>query len=324
VGGRLTRTSSSPRPTVLCLVDKPLWAHCRKTDALAKALDDRYDIVKRYQAEVTAADIERSDLVLLYYWLQVDRLGVLREVLERKRDRLLIGICSHSELSGARRDDGLATLRALPRTVFANSRLLCDEFQPLLGRAIHFTPNGVDTILFRPPPVDERGRQHRPLRVGWAGSLMNHGAEHRGVHEFIAPAVARVPDAELHLAVREERWRAHAEMVDFYRSIDAYVCASRNEGTPNPCLEAAACGVPVITTRVGNMPDFIRDGENGFLVERDIADIASKLARLTDPDARASLGAAARTTALAWDWRLQASRYDAMFRNTLEPISPRP
>ena len=74
--------------------------------------------------------------------------------------------------------------------------------------------------------------------------------------------------AELCLAAREERWRTAAEMVEFYHSLDVYVCASRSEGTPNPCLEAAACGLPVITTAVGNMPELIRDGHNGFLVER--------------------------------------------------------
>jgi len=43
-------------------------------------------------------------------------------------------------------------------------------------------------------------------------------------------------------------------MVEFYRSLDVYVCASRSEGTPNPCLEAAACGLPVVTTRVWAAP----------------------------------------------------------------------
>jgi glycosyltransferase involved in cell wall biosynthesis len=154
------------------------------------------------------------------------------------------------------------------------------------------------------------------LRVGWAGSLNNQGAEHRGVHQLIAPAVAAVAGAELRLAVREEKWRGREEMLDFYRSLDVYVCASRTEGTPNPCLEAAACGLPVITTRVGNMPELIRDGENGIFVERDVADIAGKLARLRDdPGLRDRLGRAARATVVdGWDWRRQAAGYEAMLR----------
>jgi glycosyltransferase involved in cell wall biosynthesis len=306
------------RPTVLCIVDRPDWAHCRKTDALARALADSHRIVKRYHADVTGEDIERADCVLLYYWLQLDRLGALREVALRRRDRLVVGICSHFELQGgggAWREPGLAMLQTVPRAVFANSRLLVDEFGPQLGRPIHFTPNGVDTGFFQPPSSESRRHGTAPLRVGWTGSLTNHGAAHRGVQEFIAPAVAAAGDAELHLAVREEKWRSREEMLHFFQSIDVYVCASESEGTPNPCLEAAACGVPVVTTRVGNMPELIRNGENGFLVDRDVAAIADCIRRLRDGDLRSRLGRAARATVVeAWDWRHQAVNYATLFR----------
>jgi glycosyltransferase involved in cell wall biosynthesis len=107
-------------------------------------------------------------------------------------------------------------------------------------------------------------------------------------------------------------------MLEFYRSLDVYVCASRSEGTPNPCLEAAACGLPVVTTRVGNMPELIRDGENGFFVERDVMDIAEKLRWLRDdPELRDRLGRAARAAVEPWDWRFQAVHYDTMLRQVL-------
>jgi glycosyltransferase involved in cell wall biosynthesis len=103
-------------------------------------------------------------------------------------------------------------------------------------------------------------------------------------------------------------------MVDFYRQLDVYVCASDSEGTPNPCLEASACGLPIVTTAVGNMPEFVRDGENGFLVERRAEDVAARLTRLRDdPALLACMGAAARTAAEAWDWRRQAPRYAPLF-----------
>lgn len=306
------------RPVVLCIVNRPNWAHDRKTDALAMSLGGSYEIVKRYQAEVSAADIENADCVLLYFWLQVQELSHVIEVLWKRRDRLVMGICSHYELEGAWRSPGLATLAELARAVFVNNRQLLEEFRPLLNQPVHYTPNGVDTEFFRPAVPPSPPSPARPLRVGWAGSLTNHGTGHRGVHELIAPAVAAVGGAELRLAAREEKWRNWEEMLDFYRSIDVYVCASRTDGTPNPCLEAAACGLPVVTTRVGNMPEFIRDGENGFFVERDAADIAAKLRRLRDdPGLRERLGRAARATAEQWDWRHQAVRYDAMFREVL-------
>jgi glycosyltransferase involved in cell wall biosynthesis len=138
------------------------------------------------------------------------------------------------------------------------------------------------------------------------------------VREFIAPAVAAVAGAELRLAVREETWRTQEEMLEFYRSLDVYVCASRSEGTPNPCLEAAACGLPVITTPVGNMPGLIREGENGFFVERNVADIAERLRMLRDdPGLRLRLGRSARASVEPWDWSRQALPYGAMFQAVL-------
>jgi glycosyltransferase involved in cell wall biosynthesis len=305
------RRASSRAPRILCVVDRPHWAHDRKTEALARALASRYEIVKRFQADLAPEDLQRADAVLFYYWLQIERLPHLRPLLQAMRGRVLIGVCSHYELDDTWREPAFATLAELARAVFVNNRLLFDELAPRLPVPVHYTPNGVDTELFHPAPGPAPAT--RRLRVGWAGSLANQGAERRGVHEVIVPAVAKV-GAELCLAVREERWRTAAEMVDFYQSLDVYVCASRSEGTPNPCLEAAACGLPVVTTRVGNMPELIRDGENGFFVEREVGEVADRLALLRDdPALRARLGRAARNAVAAWDWRHQAARYAPLF-----------
>jgi GT2 family glycosyltransferase/glycosyltransferase involved in cell wall biosynthesis len=108
-------------------------------------------------------------------------------------------------------------------------------------------------------------------------------------------------------------------MCDFYQSLDMYVCASRSEGTPNPCLEAAACGVPIITTRVGNMPELIQDGVNGLFVDRDVRDIAAKITLLRDnPELREKLSQAMLTAIRAWDWKIQAKNFRQMFTTVLD------
>lgn len=302
-------------PVVLCIVDKPGWAHDRKTQALTAALAGEYRLVTRYQSEVSETDIDAADLVLVYYWLQLERMPHLRRAFERVRERLMIGACSEYELQGGWRKRGLATLSRLPQAVFANNLKLTQELAATLGRYVFYTPNGVHTSFFHPtaapPPA-------APLRVGWAGSLTNQSAEHRGV-PLIRAAVAAVDGTELCLAAREDRWRDAEEMRAFHQSLHVYVCASSSEGTPNPCLEAAACGVPVVTTPVGSMPEVIRDGENGFFVTRDANDIAAKLRRLRDePELRARMGRAARAGVAAWDWQHQAPRYAEVFAAVLE------
>jgi glycosyltransferase involved in cell wall biosynthesis len=311
---------SATEPRVLCIVNRPNWAHDIKTRALTSALAGHYRLITRYQSDVTESDIESADLVLVYFWLQIDEMPHLARAFERASDRLMLGACSEYELEGAWRKPGLAMLSKLPRAVFANNLALAKQLEVTLEREVFYTPNGVDTEFFRPVAASPRGGA---LRVGWAGSLKNHTSEHRGVPNFIAPAVAAVEGAELCLAAREERWRTPEEMREFYQSLDVYVCASRSEGTPNPCLEAAACGVPVVTTPVGNMPELIRDGETGLFIARDVGDIAAKLRRLRDdPQLRQQMGRAARAAVEAWDWRYQASRYVEMFEAVLTGALP--
>jgi glycosyltransferase involved in cell wall biosynthesis len=69
------------------------------------------------------------------------------------------------------------------------------------------------------------------------------------------------------------------------------VLASRSEGMPRVLIEAMAAGRPVVATRVGGIPYYIRDGDNGLLVEPEDADGLSRaLARLfEDPGAAALL-----------------------------------
>jgi glycosyltransferase involved in cell wall biosynthesis len=310
------------RPSLLFVVDRPRWAQDRKARALAAALATRYDASVRHHHDLAGDDIGRADVVLLFYWQQVERLGDLGSKVRDARDRLLIGASSPWELEGPWRDQGTATLSRLARAVFANNLALARGLRAALGRPVFYTPNGVDTSFFRPGRRrrEERGR----LVVGWAGSLANQGSEHRGVHEVLAPAVAAVAGAELRIAAREDRWRDRDEMRDFFASIDVYACASRSEGTPNGCLEAAACGLPVVTTPVGNMPELLHHGENGLLVPREVDAFAEALTLLRDdPALAARMGRNARSAVERWDWRYQAAHFEAMLRAYFSGALPR-
>lgn len=305
-------------PRVLAIADRPGWAIDRKALNLQRVLAGRYDITVRYQREVTEDVLDAADLVMVFYWLETLKMEALPAgALERCADRLVMGVCSHYELDGERREPGVAMLNDLPRAVFVNSRLLEQQCAPLLRGPLHYTPNGVDTAFFT-PAAQPRARAEGELRVGWAGSLANMGAAQRGFHDVIEPAVAAVPGAVLHTAIREQQWRTAAEMVGWYRGLDVYVCASVDEGTPNPCLEAAACGIPVVTTRVGNMPELIVDSVNGYFHDGTAESLAARLTMLRDsPSLTAQLGARLRADIADWDWVHQAERYAAMFESVL-------
>jgi hypothetical protein len=69
-------------------------------------------------------------------------------------------------------------------------------------------------------------------------------------------------------------------MPDYYNSIDVLLCASAMEGTPNPVLEAMACGVPVISTDVGVVPEVLGPLQSDFIVPRDPGAMAAAIRRL--------------------------------------------
>ena len=70
------------------------------------------------------------------------------------------------------------------------------------------------------------------------------------------------------------------DVAKIYNQSKIFVIPSFNEGGPRVTLEAMACKVPVITSRVGVMLDVIKHGENGMFIDWDSKDIAEKILAL--------------------------------------------
>jgi glycosyltransferase involved in cell wall biosynthesis len=111
----------------------------------------------------------------------------------------------------------------------------------------------------------------------------------------------------------------------FFAAFDVFVLPSGNEGTPVTAIEALASGCPVVATRVGGVPDVVRDGEDGFLVEPGaVEELADRLGRLAaDPKLRARFGEAGRARVLP---RYSVDRLiddvDRLYRRLLEAKAP--
>jgi glycosyltransferase involved in cell wall biosynthesis len=107
-------------------------------------------------------------------------------------------------------------------------------------------------------------------------------------------------EVEAALAARGLAGRAHLlgwrdDAAALLPAFDVLVLPSWREGVPLAALEAFAAGVPLVASRVGGMPDVVRDGETGLLVPaRDPAALAAALASLLgDADRRRAMAAAA-------------------------------
>lgn len=62
-------------------------------------------------------------------------------------------------------------------------------------------------------------------------------------------------------------WIPHDKLPNYLNELKLMVLPSYTEGLPNIVLEAMACGTPVLVTPVGAIPDIIKDGETGFIME---------------------------------------------------------
>jgi glycogen(starch) synthase len=91
---------------------------------------------------------------------------------------------------------------------------------------------------------------------------------------------------------------------------------SRREGLPSVALQAAAAGRPVVAARAGGLPEIVRDGETGVLVDDDPAALARALSRLcTQPETARRMGLAAWRRARQLFTREQClDAYDALYR----------
>jgi glycosyltransferase involved in cell wall biosynthesis len=151
---------------------------------------------------------------------------------------------------------------------------------------LFYLPRGVDVERFKPgvrPPI---------FRVVFSGALI----ERKGVHHLLeAWHRLDLKDAELWLvgSVHDEAkphlkkyWRDNIKVVGFVRDVENYlsqgtihVFPSQCEGSAKVVYEAAACGLPQITTREAG--DVVNDGVEGILVRPgDVGEIATAILEL--------------------------------------------
>jgi glycosyltransferase involved in cell wall biosynthesis len=94
-----------------------------------------------------------------------------------------------------------------------------------------------------------------------------------------------------------------ADLLREYRAALCVVCPALDEDFGLTCLEAMACGKPVIACRDGGgYVELIDDGVDGFLVEPDARAIAAAIERLTDRDLARRMGARGRAKARTFTW----------------------
>jgi len=203
-------------------------------------------------------------------------------------------------------------------------------------------PLGVDTKIFKPPTLEETVHLKRKLGIPGGrvciGSFQKDGD---GWEEGNDPKMIKGPDIlcdvleelnqefPIHVLltgpsrgyVRNRLNRSNIpftyhyaknpqELVEFYKVLDLYIVSSRIEGGPLAVLETMACGIPLVTTNVGLVPDVIKNGVNGFIADKidktSLVNLAKKVIQMEDKDEYRRIS---RSYAEKYDWKIIAEKY---------------
>jgi glycosyltransferase involved in cell wall biosynthesis len=198
--------------------------------------------------------------------------------------------------------------------------------------------NGVDLDHFQPL---EREQARRELDyTGYSLLCVGTLIESKG-QQLAIEALTRVPDMQLVLigeGQARERFRELArrlgvsERVRFagmvprermpahYSAADVLALPSEREGMPNAVLEALACGLPVIGTTVGGIPELIDDARAGRLMQR--RDVDELVRCLREIRAVPTDRQAVRSRAVRFDWQGIARRQLELYRAVLSGSRP--
>ena len=183
---------------------------------------------------------------------------------------------------------------------------------------IHVIHNGLED-----PALTVLAREASPglVRIGMVGQI-NPGKGHRELFQAFCALAGKFSEVELHVfgsgseAFQEELRRMVAdagfsprvhwhgfvrERREIYAAMDVCVVPSLTpDPLPTTAIEAAFFELPTIVTRCGGLPEIVEDGTTGLIVDMGHVDqLTAALERLvTDPQARAAMGRAARERAL--------------------------
>ncbi len=135
------------------------------------------------------------------------------------------------------------------------------EREPVIGHIGVSTTKGTLTLL-RAFDAAELSETHELLVVG-------HGPQ-------MAAARAYAEEAELN--VRFTGFVDRGKIQTYYDRMRLFVNCSQSEGVPKTIFEAMGCRVPVLAAAVGGIPDYVTEGETGFLLsETDVETLAARL-----------------------------------------------
>ena len=194
------------------------------------------------------------------------------------------------------------------RIIIKNKSLFAIRHLPL-AKSIYL-PNGVDVKMFKPKPK-QSSKIPVVLFIGRLEPQKNlvilltalSGVKRKSKIIFVGQGSQRqklldqARRLKLNLVIKTPV--AHSRLPAIYQTADTFALPSLIEGSPKVLLEAMACGLPIVASRVTGIKEIIKSEINGILVKPTVAGLASGINYvLSRPQSARRLGQAARQQAV--------------------------
>lgn len=334
---------------IALMVDRDDWAFANIAKNITKNLSDKYDfkiiplfyfnnnLIKGY---IAAKDCDlihffwRKNLIDLkgenYEWY-ARQLGYssLDAFKEEYVNHKILTTCVYDHIQ---KEDGINFTKELfdnYEHYYVSSNILNNIYQNM---DVKYKPkcvitDGVDLKEFYPINLERfKTIKNRNLIIGWVGNSewKNDVEDFKGVNTILKPAIEDLKKegykVENYFADRKERMIPHDQMVDYYSKIDVLICASKCEGTPNPVLEAMACGVPIISTNVGIVSEALGKKQQEYILEERTKEcMKEKIIKLIhEKDKIIELSNENLKQIGSWEWKIITQKFDSFFEDVLK------
>ncbi len=251
----------------LLIADSPGWAYDIEAQSIKRhsnsmGWDADIDYVRNLRRKNSTTDLSEYDAVFWLFWYHAISLGPRLQGFDFRKSAVLVSSHVGWQKRGISKSELKKILSSFPG-VGASSQKLLEEID--IEGSIQI-PHGVDRSRFR----FRRMRKSSILTLMWVGNPeIGHHGDLKGFNSIIRPVVSELDSTKVKLiSATPENLVPYEMMPDFYSRGDILLVTSESEGNPMPVIESMHTGRPVISTDVGVVPELVRNGKNGWIIER--------------------------------------------------------
>lgn len=259
------------KPKIAFIVDVKNWAYFYRATTWQKMLSNEYDIdvltLEDYENKKVPPDFFVPYDGILFFYHRAIKSTIFSKVSVPLNK---VGICINN--CKWKSDGSVYTYN----TYFKGVKLLaaCNqeifmEFSKFHSNIYRLSQVVDENVFYYNKPSVLRNLGKTKFVMGWAGNSEN---PYKNV-SFLQRACK---EAQVQLSIQKDL--PQDQLNEWYSHIDAVACVSMpiQEGGPNMVLEAGACKLPIISTPVGLIPEIVKDGVSGLIINHDRLDLFIK------------------------------------------------